>query len=99
MMQGTLSASDAQMVPPGQVYSFPLTFNDNTIDIQMYLYCFGDKAATDSPTVIMEHGGGANSLTMLAVAQELESNFNTRACIYDRLGYGYTPSLYIYIYI
>ncbi|KAL3940553.1 MAG: hypothetical protein SGBAC_004932 [Bacillariaceae sp.] len=92
--EGTSSASDAKMVPPGQVYLFPLAFNGNTIDLQMHLYCFGDKGTTDSPTVIMEHGGGANSLTMLAVAQELERNFNTRACIYDRLGYGYTPSLY-----
>ncbi|CAJ1960694.1 unnamed protein product [Cylindrotheca closterium] len=94
MMQGISSASDANMVPPGQVYSFPLRFNGNTMDVQMHLYCFGEKSTSDSPTVILEHGGGANSLTMLALAEELESSFNTRACVYDRLGYGYTPTYY-----
>jgi len=88
MIQSAAAANDGNSIqPPGQIY----TISTNGTELDMHLYCFGPTAGK---TVVFEHGGGANSMTLLGLAQELVATREVRACVYDRLGYGFTPSLY-----
>lgn len=91
-IQSAQTASDASLTPPGSIFHI----NANGVDLQMHLFCFGgDTNSGDlAATVIFEHGGGANSMTVLGLAKEVESVYGNRVCVYDRLGYGFTPSLY-----
>jgi pimeloyl-ACP methyl ester carboxylesterase len=62
---------------------------ENGMDIKMHLYCAGTKGS--NRTWVFEHGGGSNSVALKYVADELGKR-GYRACTYDRLGYGWTPS-------
>lgn len=87
--QAAFTASDDNsMTPPGKIY----TITTNDVELQLHLYCFGNSS---SKTVVFEHGGGANSMTLLALAEELVNQYGARSCIYDRLGYGFSPSYYV----
>ncbi len=50
----------------------------------MHLYCTGEG----SPTIILEAGGGNDSLTWTKVQPELSKT--TRVCSYDRAGFGWS---------
>ena len=62
--------------PPGKIYSV------NGHD--MHLYCTGEG----SPTLVLEAGGGNDSLTWTKVQPELSKI--TRVCSYDRAGFGWS---------
>uniref|UniRef100_A0A6U5B7F5 AB hydrolase-1 domain-containing protein n=1 Tax=Hemiselmis andersenii TaxID=464988 RepID=A0A6U5B7F5_HEMAN len=59
----------------------------------MHIACSGPTDSGKS-TFVMEHGGGSNSLALKAIADDLAASHGRRACVYDRLGYGWTPSMY-----
>lgn len=90
MVQSFFSASDASLSVPGSIY----TVRANDTNLKMHLYCFGSKGDPSSATVVFEHGGGSNFLALLAIAREISSAHGNRVCLYDRLGYGFTPTLY-----
>lgn len=62
--------------PPGKIYRV------NGYD--MHLYCTGEG----SPTLILEAGGGNDSLTWTKVQPELSKT--TQVCSYDRAGFGWS---------
>lgn len=62
--------------PPGKMYQVD--------GYDMHLYCTGEG----SPTLILEAGAGAHSITWVKVQPELSKL--TRVCSYDRAGYGWS---------
>lgn len=56
---------------------------------RLHLYCIGNG----SPSVIMDAGLGGSALEWLAVQRRLAPQ--TRACIYDRAGYGWSDPSYV----
>lgn len=52
----------------------------------MHGYCVGTEHAT-RPTIVIEHGGGSNSMAFSELGNVLSQN-NWKLCSYDRLGYG-----------
>jgi pimeloyl-ACP methyl ester carboxylesterase len=62
--------------PPGKLYRVD--------GYDMHLYCTGEGA----PTLILEAGAGADSITWVKVQPELSKI--TRVCSYDRSGYGWS---------
>lgn len=95
-VNGLISASEAAEFPPlGSVYTISLEPEmEGTVD--MHIFCDGPAPSRhpSSPTIILAHGGGANSVAMTGLQQELINVYGLRACVYDRLGYGWTPSYY-----
>jgi pimeloyl-ACP methyl ester carboxylesterase len=94
-INGVLSAAGNAAYPmPGELFTVSLAPEVPDAEVRMHLYCTGP---TDSarPTIVLVHGGGANSLTMVGLQRELVNEHGFRACVYDRLGYGYTPSYYV----
>eukprot|EP00286_Rhodomonas_abbreviata_P012027 CAMPEP_0181329804 /NCGR_PEP_ID=MMETSP1101-20121128/23525_1 /TAXON_ID=46948 /ORGANISM="Rhodomonas abbreviata, Strain Caron Lab Isolate" /LENGTH=591 /DNA_ID=CAMNT_0023438945 /DNA_START=47 /DNA_END=1822 /DNA_ORIENTATION=- len=90
MVQSTAASADYNTFkPPGSIH----TITSNGVELQLHLFCFG-AATAGKKTIIFEHGGGSNSVSMLALAEEVTSKHKTRACVYDRLGYGFSPSYY-----
>eukprot|EP00293_Proteomonas_sulcata_P010913 CAMPEP_0184307976 /NCGR_PEP_ID=MMETSP1049-20130417/16565_1 /TAXON_ID=77928 /ORGANISM="Proteomonas sulcata, Strain CCMP704" /LENGTH=563 /DNA_ID=CAMNT_0026620581 /DNA_START=54 /DNA_END=1742 /DNA_ORIENTATION=+ len=89
-VQACGSARDLSRYPPvGKMYDLHV----DGMGIRVHLYCQG-QSWLGRPTVLFEHGGGANSISVKAMADSLSSNYATRTCIYDRLGYGWTPSYF-----
>lgn len=75
--QATVSARERELYPP------PGTMVD--VDgIRVHLACLGER----TPTVILDAGGGDNSLTWSHVQPELART--TRVCAYDRPGLGWS---------
>jgi pimeloyl-ACP methyl ester carboxylesterase len=62
--------------PPGKIYRVG--------GHDMHLYCTGEG----SPTIVLEAGGGNDSLTWTKVQPELSET--TRVCSYDRAGFGWS---------
>jgi len=94
MVQSVRSAANARSYsPPGNIYTVEIR---EGLNVRMHLYCSGGNTPKDSAvaTVIFEHGGGSNHASLLALADQVESTFGSRVCVYDRLGYGFTPTLY-----
>ena len=52
----------------------------------VHAYCVG-KEQPVRPTIILEHGGGSNSVAFRELGKAL-SDKNWKLCAYDRLGYG-----------
>lgn len=52
------------------------------------IYCVGERSATNNFTIILEHGGGTASVSMMPLQTAL-SNL-TRVCVYDRPGAGWS---------
>jgi pimeloyl-ACP methyl ester carboxylesterase len=91
-LQALCSAADyGKFKPLGSIYTLSVTTSSTTYSIQMHLACFGPKYSSNT-TWLFEHGGGSNSNSLKYIATQLAAN-NYRACVYDRLGYGWTPSL------
>lgn len=86
-IQACMAAADyAQTPPAGQIYSV----NVNGLSVRMHMYCIG--ASSSNATFLFEHGGGANSVSGMPL-QSSWAAAGRRACVYDRLGYGWTPSM------
>ncbi len=77
----------------GQI--FPIDVSDFVpgLTLQMYIYCVGTKVPGNY-TVIYQHGGGASGVSLEGLMNDMATTHKTRACVIDRLGYGYTPSFY-----
>jgi pimeloyl-ACP methyl ester carboxylesterase len=74
------SLDSTEFPPPGVMVDIGAT--------SIHMNCIG----TGSPTVILEHGIGANSLDWSAIQPEISPN--STVCAYDRAGYGWSePSL------
>ena len=88
-IQAAWAASDYSTFSPiGTVY----TINVRGVELKMHMYCQGGTPAVGKATMIFEHGGGANCLSLLGLADYFAKS--RRTCTYDRLGYGWSPSLY-----
>jgi pimeloyl-ACP methyl ester carboxylesterase len=78
--QSIAAELDKRNYPPqGQLY----TVNSH----QMHIVCTGETV-DDSPTVILQAGGGAESLWWYRVQNQLARH--TRVCAYDRAGLGWS---------
>mmetsp|Transcript_64151 Transcript_64151/g.157814 ORF Transcript_64151/g.157814 Transcript_64151/m.157814 type:complete len:501 (+) Transcript_64151:565-2067(+) len=87
--QAAISASDYNAYQPiGTVYGIDAGGGRR---VNMHMRCAGP---TDSgkPTFVFEHGGGSNCLALLGIADDLSVRHGRRTCVYDRMGYGWTPS-------
>lgn len=84
-----------RFTPMGTIYqlSTNLPGDSSPKTIRMHLACFGPKS-TSNTTWILEHGGGSNSNSLKYLADRLAA-VGYRACVYDRLGYGWTPSFIV----
>ena len=88
-----LSAAEQSAYPaPGSIYTISAGPQRPDLNLQMHLYCQGNELAP--VTVLLEHGGGSNSATLEGIQQELVNVHGLRACLHDRLGYGYSPSMF-----
>lgn len=84
-VQAGLAATEFKSYPaPGRIYSV----SAGSFTVQMHLFCQG----AGNTTVVFEHGGGASSVAGDGLMSELRMR-GVRTCQYDRLGYGWTPSL------
>ena len=87
-IQAATAAHDyAAYPPPGNIHTVLV----RGVALRMHLHCTGARGG-GSATFVFAHGGGANCLSMQALAGALSPS--RRACIYDGLGYGFTPSAY-----
>lgn len=82
----TVAANSNAYPPAGTVYSVTV----DGVGLSVHMHCRGGPSAT---TILFEHGGGSNSLAGEGMAMRLIES-GRRVCTYDRLGYGWTPSLY-----
>lgn len=71
--------------PPGRIYSVAV----GSVTLRMHMVCQGAGNAT----VIFEHGGGASGLSGEGLMIQLRQ-YGLRTCQYDRVGYGWSPSLW-----
>jgi pimeloyl-ACP methyl ester carboxylesterase len=86
-VQATSSAADYNTFKPlGTIYTIR---SKEGIYLQLHMACMGPTAA--SMTWIFEHGGGSNSASLKYIADRIADR-GYRSCVYDRLGYGWTPS-------
>jgi pimeloyl-ACP methyl ester carboxylesterase len=87
-IQAAAAAHDyAIYSPPGTIYTVVV----RGVTLRMHLHCRGINGSGRA-TAVFAHGGGDNCLGMKALADELSQS--RRSCIYDGLGYGFTPSAY-----
>jgi len=90
LVAALLMVGTAFLSPAGAADPVPLTTSQppgRLIDIgvhRLHLYCVGKG----SPTVVMDAGLGGSALEWLMVQRRLASQ--TRACTYDRAGYGWS---------
>jgi pimeloyl-ACP methyl ester carboxylesterase len=85
LYQDIASASDLQRYPPPGIL----------VDVDghnMHIYCLG----TGSPTVVLEAGLGASSMSWGPILEEIAAF--TRVCAYDRAGLGWSDPLPTPIY-
>ena len=93
-VQSMISAADyATFKPLGSIYTITAQVGppSNTVHLRMHMACYGPKQ-TSNTTWIFEHGGGSNSNSLKYLADRI-AVAGYRACVYDRLGYGWTPSM------
>jgi pimeloyl-ACP methyl ester carboxylesterase len=86
-VQTTSSAADYNIFKPiGSIYTVR---SKEGMDLQLHIACVGPTSA--NTTWIFEHGGGSNSASLKYIADRIAEH-GYRSCVYDRLGYGWTPS-------
>ena len=88
IVNAVLVARDTWIEPLGSIYTVQAA---GGLSLRMHLACSGDKTSTNI-TWVFEHGGGANSVSMKGLADIVSRTAGARTCVYDRLGYGSTPS-------
>lgn len=89
-IQAAYSAADYNNFPPvGKLY----TVNVGGKTLTLHMHCSGPLSSNTS-TLIFQHGGGSSSVAGMGLMSYWTAA-QRRVCIYDRLGYGWTPSLYL----
>ena len=87
---GVATAADEAANPMlGQLVEVSLAPADGSATL--HIFCNGTSAA-GKPTIVLAHGGGSNSVAMVGLQQEFVTQHGFRACVYDRLGYGWTQT-------
>lgn len=81
-------ARDSFISPLGNIYTIKASTGHS---LRMHLACSGEKTSTNT-TWVFEHGGGSNSVALKGLADVVSGNAGARVCVYDRLGYGFSPS-------